>query len=90
MAVSTVISIQEMKNFIQSGMTYDQISSMLQSKNPTARGLFPRSIRCFVKLTILVETVNYHVKKSEQKFINVFLRYFKPLLLIKMSLLKCC
>ena len=42
----------------------------------------------FVKLTILVETVNYHVKKSEQKFINVFPRYFKPLLLVKMSAVK--
>ena len=53
MAVSTVISIQEMKNFIQSGMTYDQISSMLQSKNPTARGLFPRSIRRFCQINNL-------------------------------------
>ena len=53
MAVSTVISIQEMKNVIQSGMTYDQISSMLQSKNPTARGLFPRSIRRFCQINNL-------------------------------------
>ena len=53
MAVSTVISIQEMKNFIQSGMTYDQISSMLQSKNPTGRGLFPRSIRRFCQINNL-------------------------------------
>ena len=75
MTVSKAISIQEMTSFIPSGMTYDQISSMIQSKNPTARGFSPRSIRrfCFfVKLTILVETVNYHIKKSEQKFINVF------------------
>ena len=48
MAVSKVISIQEMTSFIQSGMTYNQINSMLQSKNPTARGLFPRSF-CQIK-----------------------------------------
>ena len=42
----------------------------------------------FVNLAIVVETVNYHLNKSEQKFINVFLRYFKPLLLIKISVVK--
>ena len=50
MAVSKVISIQEMTSFIQSGMTYNQINSMLQSKNSTARGLFPRSIRRFCQI----------------------------------------
>ena len=39
MAVSNLISIQEMTTFIQSGMTYYEIGSMLQSKNPTARGI---------------------------------------------------
>ena len=65
MHVSKAISIQEMTSFIQGGMTFYQISSMLQSKNQTARGLSPRSIRRFCK------TVNYHLKKSEQTFINV-------------------
>ena len=53
MAVSKTISIQEMTSFIQSGMTYDQISSMLQSKNPSARGLSPRSIRRFCQVNNL-------------------------------------
>ena len=88
MAVSKAIAIQEMTSFIQSEMIYDQISSMIQSKNPTPRGFSPKSIWRFVKLTILVETVNYHVKKLELKFINVFLRYFKPLSFVKMSVVK--
>ena len=74
--------------FIQSGMAYDQISSILQGKNPTARGLSPRSIRRFCQINNLGRNCKLHVKKSEQKFINVFLRYFKPLLLIKMSVVK--
>ena len=44
MAVSKAISTQEMISLIQSEMAYDQISSMLQNKNPTARRLSPRSI----------------------------------------------
>ena len=44
MAVSKTISLQEMTSFIQSGMTYVQISNMLLNKNPSARGLSPRSI----------------------------------------------
>ena len=51
MAVSKAISIQEMTSFTQSGVTYDQISSMLQSKNPTTRGLSPRSTRHFCQIT---------------------------------------
>ena len=53
MAVSKAISTQEMTSFIESGMKYDQISSMLQSKNPTARGLSPRSIRRFCQINNL-------------------------------------
>ena len=53
MAVSKAISIQELTSFIQSRMAYDQISSMLQSKNPTARGLPPRSMRCFCQINNL-------------------------------------
>ena len=67
MAVSTVISIQEMKNFIQSGMTYDQISSMLQSKNPTARGLFPRSIRRFCQINNLGRNCKLSCKEIRTK-----------------------
>ena len=50
MAVSKAISTQEMTSFIESGMKYDQISSMLQSKNSTARGLSPISIRRFCQI----------------------------------------
>ena len=53
MAVSKSISTQEMASFIESGMTYDQISSMLQSKNPSARGLSPRSIRRLCQINSL-------------------------------------
>ena len=50
MTVSKVITVQEMTSFIQSEMTCDRIRSVLQSKNPTARGLFPRSIRRFCQI----------------------------------------
>ena len=53
MTVSKAISIQEMTSFIPSGMTYDQISSMIQSKNPTARGFSPRSTRRFCQMNNL-------------------------------------
>ena len=44
------MSIQEMTSFIQSGLTYDQISSILHSKNPTATGLSPRRICRFYQI----------------------------------------
>ena len=53
MAVSSAISIQEMTNFIESGMIYGQISSILQSNNPSARGLSLRSIRRFCQINNL-------------------------------------
>ena len=52
-AVLKAISVQEMTGFIQSGMTYDQISSMLQSKNPTAKGLSQRTARRFSQINNL-------------------------------------
>ena len=53
MAVSKVICTQEITSFIESGMAYNQISGMLQSKNPTARRLSPRSIRRFNQINNL-------------------------------------
>ena len=53
MDVSKVISVQDMMSFIQSRMGYDQIRNVLQSKNPTARGLSPSSIRRFCQINVL-------------------------------------
>ena len=80
MAVSTVISIQEMKNFIQSGMTYDQISSMLQSKIPTARGLFSRSIRRFCQINSLGQNCKLTHKEIRTKVYQCVYQVFKMLL----------
>ena len=63
MAVSKTISIQEMTSFIQSGMTYNQISSIVRSKNPSARELSPRSIRSFYQVNNLGK--NYKLSRKE-------------------------
>ena len=53
MAVSKAISIQEMTSFMQSGMTYDQVNSMIQGKYQTGRGFSPRRIRRFCQINNL-------------------------------------
>ena len=81
MVVSKSISIQEMTSFIQSGMTYYQISSILQSKTPTARGLSPRSIRRFCHINNLGRNYKASRKEIRTKVYQCSL---------KCQLLKCC
>jgi len=49
MAVSSIISVQEMEFLIEQNFTYGQISMQLQSENPKLKGLSPMSIRRFCK-----------------------------------------
>lgn len=50
MAVSNTISVQDMKLYLQGGMTYEQISNKLKTENPTIRrGLSVMNIRRFCK-----------------------------------------
>ena len=47
MQISSVVSVQEMKSFIQDGMTYKSINNLLINRHPTVRGLSVMSIRRF-------------------------------------------
>ena len=75
MAVSKTKSIREITSFFQSGMTHDQISSMVQCKNPPARGLSPRSIRCFCQINNLgryCKLSRKEIRKVYQRVSEVF------------------
>ena len=44
---SDVIDKEEVKELVQKGKTYVQISDILKSKNSNERGISPRSVRTF-------------------------------------------